>query len=51
MHNRNALQTHGCTDPATCSDGCIAATTNAVRDEFNRILHLEEGRNSVTVVP
>ena len=51
MHNRNALQTHGCTNPATCSNGCIAATTNAVRDELNRILHLEEGRNSMTGVP
>jgi uncharacterized protein RhaS with RHS repeats len=51
MHNRNAFQTHGCTDPATCSNGCIAAMDNATRDELNRILSLEEGRNSMTVIP
>jgi RHS repeat-associated protein len=51
MHDRDSMQTHGCTDPATCSEGCIAATTNATRDELNRILSLEEGRNTLTVVP
>lgn len=48
--SRGAFQTHGCSDPATCSNGCIAATTNATRDEFNRLMSLETD-NSLQVVP
>ncbi len=51
MFGRSGFQTHGCGDPATCSEGCIAATTNAVRDEFNRLMALEEGQNTLTVQP
>jgi hypothetical protein len=51
MKGRFAFQTHGCGDPATCSDGCIAFTTNADRDEFNENMSLEEGQNTLTVVP
>ena len=51
MHGRDALQTHGCTNPATCSDGCVAAVDNATRDAYNAALALEEGRNTLTVVP
>ncbi|AZZ36484.1 hypothetical protein CIK05_06665 [Bdellovibrio sp. qaytius] len=51
LGGRNSFQIHGCSNPATCSDGCIAATTNATRDELNRIFGLEEGHNTITVVP
>jgi len=48
---RTNLELHGCPNPATCSDGCIGATTNADRDLLNRDLSLEEGQNTLTVVP
>ena len=51
MSGRFAFQVHGCRNPASCSEGCIAATTNQVRDEFNRLMSLEEGDNTLTVVP
>src|SRR5262249_31861890 len=38
MFGRTAFQIHGCRYPASCSEGCIAATTNQIRDEINRIL-------------
>jgi RHS repeat-associated protein len=41
MFGRSAFQTHGCDDPFTCSNGCIAATDNATRDTWNRSMDLE----------
>lgn len=43
------FETHGCTNPATCSTGCIAATANATRDEFNNDMDMES-HNTITVV-
>ncbi len=51
MHERGDFQIHGCKDPKTCSQGCIGATTNAVRDQFNRLMSLEEGNNTLIVIP
>jgi RHS repeat-associated protein len=51
MHGRFAFQTHGCSNPATCSNGCIAATDNSTRDALNDALAKEEGRNDLVVVP
>ena len=51
MHGRSGFQTHGCSDRDTCSQGCIAATTNTTRDEFNRLMSLEEGNNTLLVEP
>ena len=51
MQDRDSMQLHGCRDPSTCSDGCIAAKKNTTRDEINRDLHQEEGRNRLHVVP
>jgi uncharacterized protein RhaS with RHS repeats len=51
MHGRDGFQMHGCPNPATCSDGCVAATTNADRDSLNYDLSLEEGLNHLVVVP
>jgi Protein of unknown function (DUF2778) len=51
MGKRNGMQLHGCTNSATCSNGCIGATSNAIRDQLNRILGLEEGHNTLLVVP
>jgi RHS repeat-associated protein len=48
---RTNLELHGCPNPATCSDGCIGATTNADSDLLNQDLSLEEGQNTLTVVP
>jgi len=48
--NRTNFQTHGCSDPATCSEGCIAATTNKTRDEFNNNMD-KENHNTLHVVP
>ncbi|MFM6928982.1 MAG: tlde1 domain-containing protein [Bdellovibrio sp.] len=45
------FQTHGCSNPSTCSNGCIAATTNGDRDLLNFIFGLEEGNNTINVVP
>ena len=45
------FQTHGCSNPNTCSQGCIAATNNATRDYLNNTLSLEEGRNTLNVLP
>ncbi|MCE9556157.1 MAG: hypothetical protein K8T91_22640, partial [Planctomycetes bacterium] len=41
-------QTHGCGDTASCSSGCIAATTNATRDKLNQIFGLEK-TNTISV--
>ncbi len=49
-YGRGDFQTHGCPDPATCSQGCIAATTNATRNLFDRLMSLESP-NTLTVVP
>ena len=49
--NRTDFQIHGCGNPAKCSEGCIAATTNADRDLLNEILSLEEGYNTLLVLP
>jgi RHS repeat-associated protein len=51
MHGRSGFQTHGCRDRNTCSEGCIAATTNNTRDEYNRLMSQEEGNNSLMVIP
>jgi len=51
MHGRYGMQLHGCYFPAICSNGCIAAIPNAVRDRLNQLLHLEEGHNWLKVVP
>ena len=51
MFDRFAMQIHGCSNTKTCSNGCIAATSNKVRDEFNSAMSLEEGRNTLHVVP
>jgi len=48
---RSGFQTHGCRNSATCSNGCVAATTNATRDSLNRTLATEEGHNMLHVVP
>jgi uncharacterized protein RhaS with RHS repeats len=50
-NGRTDLELHGCRNPATCSEGCIGATTNADRDLLNKDLSLEEGHNTLTVVP
>jgi RHS repeat-associated protein len=34
-------QTHGCGNEASCSDGCIAATRNVIRDKLNNLFNLE----------
>lgn len=49
-YGRTDFQSHGCGDSKHCSAGCIAATTNAVRDLFNNLLSLEEGNNTLHVV-
>jgi hypothetical protein len=49
MFGRDSFQLHGCSDPSTCSNGCIAATTNKTRDRLNQLLHLEEGHNRMNV--
>jgi uncharacterized protein RhaS with RHS repeats len=51
MGGLNGMQLHGCTHPETCSDGCIAAVPNGVRDQLNHLLHLEEDHNTLRVVP
>ena len=51
MGNRKGMQLHGCNHPESCSEGCIAAIPNAVRDRLNHLLHLEEGHNTLQVVP
>jgi RHS repeat-associated protein len=51
MFNRGYFQIHGCANPQTCSEGCIAATTNADRDRFNSLMALEEGNNILYVRP
>jgi len=48
-HGRDGFQTHGCRDPNTCSKGCIAATKNDTRDDFNNGMSSEEGHNHITV--
>lgn len=48
---RYDFELHGCSNPQICSDGCIAATTNATRDHLNSDLNLEEGRNTLEVIP
>jgi RHS repeat-associated protein len=49
-NGRTDIQAHGCPNPATCSDGCLAATDNATRDGFNAAM-ARETNNTVTVVP
>ncbi len=49
-NGRTRFQIHGCSNPATCSEGCIAATTNPIRDLFNDLMDLEFF-NTLTVVP
>ncbi len=51
MCGRDSFQIHGCGDPASCSEGCIAATTNQARDSFNSLMSLEEGQNIMHVRP
>jgi len=51
MYWRSSFQIHGCKNPANCSEGCIAATTNQVRDRFNFLMSLEEGNNWLYVRP
>ncbi len=51
MKGRSGIETHGCTNPATCSEGCLAAKSNNTRDNFNNAMSHEEGHNTVTVVP
>jgi hypothetical protein len=51
MQGRSNMQLHGCSNPASCSNGCIAAIPNAVRDNLNRLLRLEDGTNWLRVVP
>ncbi|MBI5196646.1 MAG: DUF2778 domain-containing protein [Nitrospirae bacterium] len=51
MQDRNNFQIHGCGNPNTCSQGCIAATTNVTRDRLNSLLSQEEGNNILHVVP
>ena len=51
MFSRGYFQVHGCKDPSSCSEGCIAATTNATRDRFNLLMSLEEGNNILHVQP
>jgi RHS repeat-associated protein len=50
MYGRGRFQIHGCGNSATCSDGCIAATTNPVRDRLNYLLSLEPN-SLLTVSP
>ena len=45
----DSFQLHGCSDPKRCSDGCVAATTNAAWDRLNNLLHREEGANKLHV--
>ena len=51
MFGRFGMQLHGCGNAATCSNGCIAATTNPIRDLLNQRLSQEEGQNTLQVVP
>lgn len=51
MKGRSDIETHGCTNPATCSEGCLAAKSNKTRDDFNDAMSKEEGNNTVKVVP
>jgi RHS repeat-associated protein len=50
MYGRINFQIHGCRIPAECSEGCIAATRNALRDRFNYLMRLEEGNNRLHVI-
>ena len=50
MHGRSSMQTHGCSNPDNCSEGCVAATDNATRDEFNRLMDLENN-NRMSIAP
>ena len=51
MGRRFGMQLHGCKNRDSCSNGCIGATTNKVRDRLNELFHLEEGHNTLQVVP
>jgi len=51
MFGRNNFQIHGCGNPNTCSEGCVAATRISTRNTFNRLMSLEEGRNTLRVIP
>jgi RHS repeat-associated protein len=41
------FQTHGCANRATCSEGCVAFTTNSLRDQFNNLMN-REGSEGLT---
>jgi len=51
MQTRVRFQIHGCRIPSECSEGCIGATSNKIRDRFNYLMSLEEGDNFLRVVP
>lgn len=44
---RFGFQTHGCSNAATCSEGCIGFTSNSARDGFNNAMSREEGDNTL----
>jgi uncharacterized protein RhaS with RHS repeats len=48
---RTNLELHGCPNPVKCSDGCIGGTDPAEVILLNKDLGLEEGHNTLTVVP
>ena len=50
-NGRSDLEIHGCANPSRCSEGCIGATTNRDRNLLNYDLGLEEGFNTLTVLP
>lgn len=49
MFGRFAFQTHGCGNPKTCSNGCIAAKDLSTTSLLNYIFGLEEGNNTIYV--
>jgi RHS repeat-associated protein len=49
-NGRSGFQIHGCgDDPNKCSAGCIGSTVPSEINEFNRIMSLEEGKNTLFV--
>jgi RHS repeat-associated protein len=49
-NGRWGFQTHGCGNPNTCSNGCVAATDNNTRDLFDDLMDLEDN-NTLVVEP
>jgi YD repeat-containing protein len=47
---RGPFAIHGCGNPNTCSEGCLAATDNNTRDDLDFFLRFEEGKNRLTVM-